>query len=318
MANKECPECAKGGHDKTKNHLFLMADGKRWCCLRSDKHESGEVYYEDANKKEEEIEDVQSSIDSLIEPEESFSPVETEEVFTPSSKLDGYRGIKEATYKKFGVKGETKGKSLISLTHSLLRSSDLKEITTKTRKLPKKFFVSGSTKDEPVAFFGQHLWTRAKRLLITEGELDALSAYQMLDRKYRIAVVSLPFGANIKPFIDNKEWLKGFKELYISVDNDEKGKAISKDIASLHPSAKFLSISCKDANEMLQEGRSTEYTSAFWDAEEYKPEFVVRISDVKARILERPTMGVPWPWPTLTEKTYGRNDGQGIYVGAGK
>ena len=81
--------------------------------------------------------------------------------------------------------------------------------------------------------------------------------------------------------------------------------------------AKFMSFSEKDANDMLTKGKEAEFINAIFTAEIFKPDTIVTVADVMDKVLEKPVMGDPWPWPTLTAKTYGRNPGQGIYVGAG-
>jgi twinkle protein len=101
------------------------------------------------------------------------------------------------------------------------------------------------------------------------------------------------------------------------MDQDEAGSSASRDIANLVPHAKFMRLSEKDANDMLQGGKQQEFISAFWDASIYKPEFLVQVSDIMEDIMRKPTMGEPWPWPTLTKLTYGRRPGEGMYVGAG-
>jgi len=324
---KACPECQKNNHDSKQDHLWLMADGKSWCCKREEYHESGEAYYEFIGKKEtdEETYEGKQSLVTLLSGESTVPPEDTDGV--PIAVADGsssigavgeYRGIRADVYKKFKYEGlmDSSGK-LTAIQYELLESKTDKVLAHKIRKLPKDFYCSQSTgKGTDIQFFGQKTFPRAKRLLITEGELDAMSAYQMLE-KYRVACVSLPLGSNVKALMSNADYLKGFKEVYISMDSDDAGQKVSRDIANLVPNAKFLEFTEKDANDMLTEGKQTEFVSSFWDAQIYTPDTIVRVSDVMDKVLLKPTMGEPWPWDTLTDKTYGRNPGQGIYVGAG-
>jgi twinkle protein len=192
-----------------------------------------------------------------------------------------------------------------------------KEVCKKYRTVdPKGFSLSKSIGKTPVQLYGQSIFPKAKRLLITEGELDAMSAYHMLS-KYKVACVSLPQGATVKALADNLTYLKGFSEIVVNMDSDAPGQKVGKEIAALIPRAKFMRISEKDANDMLTAGKTTEFISSFFDAEVWKPESIVRVSDILKDVLKKPTMGEPWPWPSLTAATYGRNPGQGIYVGAG-
>ncbi len=302
--NKVCPKCRETGHDSRGDHLWLMQKGDRWACYKKEYHEDGQNYYEDLDGN------AQRDFVSTF----SAEPVGPT-VYSFGPLLGSFRGIDPSIFHKFGTEGAYHGTDLVALGHTLYDTSG-KEVTRKVRKLPKNFFTEVSTKKVPLQLFGQSVFPRAKRLLITEGELDCMSAYSML-QQYRVACVSLPLGANVKALMDNLEYLKGFKEVYCCMDQDEVGSSVSRDIANLIPHARFMRISEKDANDMLQEGKQQEFISAFWDASIYKPEFLVQVSDIMDKVMKKPTMGEPWPWPTLTKLTYGRNDGEGMYVGAG-
>ena len=57
----------------------------------------------------------------------------------------------------------------------------------------KNFAIEGEWKDNPQLFGQERFSAGGKYILVTEGEFDALSAYQMLGAKY--AVVSVRNGA---------------------------------------------------------------------------------------------------------------------------
>ena len=73
----------------------------------------------------------------------------------------------------------------------------------------------------------------------------------------------------------------------------------------------------KDACDYLMTGASKEFVNAWWKAEQYKPEGIVTVSDIKERLLVPPEPGVPWVFPTLTKLTYGRRKGELYAFGAG-
>jgi twinkle protein len=313
---KACPECQKSGHDSGGDHMFLMQNGDRYCCNRKEYHESGENYYEDADGEE-----LLATVKAIASrgPDEPSSTIPVSvPVGTIGAVRKEYRGIREDVYHRYSVQGRYgPGAVLVALEHKLYDTgSPLTVVSTKVRKLPKSFFTTSPIGDKKVQLFGQRAFPRAKRLLITEGELDAMSAYQMLE-KYRVACVSLPFGANVKAVLDNLGYFKGFKEVIVCVDQDEPGRKLSKEIASVLPHALFMKISEKDANDMLRNGKESEFISAFFDAQVYQPDMIVRVKDIMGKVLEVPKMGTPWPWPSLTRVTYGRRDGEGMYVGAG-
>ena len=331
--NKLCRECKKNGHDSDSNHLFKMSDGQRWCCTHRDYHESGEVYYEDAegNKidgsKDNSISNLLATLgmkDSPAKeiPEEMFTLVPQEFTGKREDIREAYRGILPDTFKYYGTQGEYSSSGDLTATIDAVYEADTnKHLVDKMRKLPKTIFTTSKLPDKAkVQFFGQQVAKSSKKLLITEGEYDALSAYQMFQAsKYckGVQVISLPFGANVKAFVDNPKFLKMYKEIYVAVDQDDAGERVSREIASIIPHAKFLFFSEKDANKMLTENKADEFINALFSADVYKPESIVRVSSIIADILEKPTWGRPWPWPTLTAATYGRRDGEGIFIGAG-
>jgi len=147
---------------------------------------------------------------------------------------------------------------------------------------------------------------------------DMLSATQMLWRRYpgfTPSVVSLPNGANIKAVADNLEFINLFEEVLICTDNDIAGKKVAKDIAQLvGGKAKMVSLSEKDANDMLLEGKSKEFINSFFRAKSFLPDGIVRVSDVYDEAIKMPEFGRRWPWPSLDKLTYGRRPGEGIYV----
>ena len=332
--SKRCPECDRNGRDSTGNHLFLMEDGVTWCCTHADYHSDGERYYESGGvqvsrvpgQKSEVEEEPYEGCNTLMELLNGIKEEDTAVPLPPSATVSSvhstYRGIEPWVYDKYGVRATyDKAGNLLELCHDVYDGEGNK-LAEKVRKVDdKKFFIrDGKTAGIPVQFFGQSIFPSAKKLLITEGELDAKSAYAMLQSsKYTkgVAVVSLPFGAKIQAILDNQKYLKNFKEIYISMDQDKAGDEVSRDISLMIPNAKFLSLPKKDANEMLEAGLEQDFQSAFWNAEERRPDTIIRPSDVLADVLKKPVMGTPWPWPSLTEATYGRNGGQGIYVGAG-
>lgn len=333
--NRACPACRANNHDTDGDHLFLMKGGDMWACYKEDYHESGEPYFEAMSLETKEERDEEETIGSFSalqaaitgaskRPEEDGSTGVVPSVSTCSG--DGsltsseYRGIPAGVYKKYGVRALYLGSTLMELEWDLY-ATDGSVCTQKVRKLPKDFFTRAKTKGVKLQLFGQHLFPSAKRLLITEGEQDALAAYHMLV-KYKVAVVSLPTGSNTKAIVDNLEYLlkftEGNRELYMSMDEDEPGRKVAKEIASLIPKIKDVRLpKGQDANQMLVDGKEEDFRSAFWGADRYKPDTIVRVEDILDKVLKTPTLGRPWPWPTLTDATYGRNDGEGIYVGAG-
>src|SRR3569623_871856 len=193
----------------------------------------------------------------------------------------------------------------------------------------KMFYWVGDKKGTEL--FGQYQAraTGSKRLIITEGECDAMAAYQMLrdaDRgteweKYLPAVVSISCGAAtaVTELAAQLAFLNQFDEIVLCFDGDEPGQLAVKDCAALMPSKiKVATLSEKDANDMLRKGKHAEFKRAVvFKADVPKPSGVIRIADVFDSARKKAEWVLPWPWPTLTRLTFGRRRGELIGVGAG-
>ncbi len=179
-------------------------------------------------------------------------------------------------------------------------------------------FSAGEMKKPPL--YGQHLWRdKGNKIVITEGEIDAITVSQLQDHRW--PVVSVPTGAKgAKKAIERQiAWLMGFKEVVLMFDNDEEGQAAVAECAPLFPpgKCKVARLPLKDANDMLKAGRGDEVLAAIWEAKTYRPDALVTLSDIKERVLNPPEQGYPWFLPGLTKLTYGRRLGEVYGWGAG-
>lgn len=180
----------------------------------------------------------------------------------------------------------------------------------KIRGMPKNFTCRGSMSDAPL--WGQHLWKMgSKQVVVTEGEIDCMSVYQVLGKTW--PVVSVPNGAAGAPeaFKRSLEFLNSQESVVICFDNDDPGKAAAiKCAALLTPGiAKICSLPLKDANEMLVEGRTEELKSCIWNAQTYRPEGIVHVKDV---VSSGDGIGniCDYPWLKMNKELYGRRSGE--------
>ena len=153
----------------------------------------------------------------------------------------------------------------------------------KVRKLSEKvFFTKDGFKGDEL--FGMNLFTAgsSKSVTVTEGELDALSVYQMLDNKYINPVVSLPSATPSKKLWENcSDWLNSFEKIILSVDNDEAGNNLADKMTKLFPNKiyRVAHNKYKDANEFLQNYAEAEFKNAWFNAKKYTPENVLNSTD---------------------------------------
>lgn len=190
-------------------------------------------------------------------------------------------------------------------------------VAQKVRFADKEFLFMGG-KDAPL--YGQHLWRDGgKRVVITEGEIDAMSVDQVLGHKW--PVVSVPNGSSgAKAAIARQlEWLNRFEEVVLAFDMDAPGRAAVEECAALFPAGKVrvALLPAKDANEMVQAGKSAELRAALWEAKEYRPDGILRVCDVADEACKDQAWGLPWPWKSLTEYTYGIRRCELYGLGAG-
>lgn len=152
----------------------------------------------------------------------------------------------------------------------------------KTRYFPKEFSARDFKADE---LFGMNLFNAgtSKTVTITEGELDAMSVYEMMHNpKFTNPVVSLPSANPSRKLWENvHEWLSSFDKIVLSIDNDEAGNAISQRIAKMYPNKVYRvpHDKYKDANEFLQAGKAQEFKSAWFNAKKYTPDNVINTPD---------------------------------------
>ena len=147
---------------------------------------------------------------------------------------------------------------------------------TKTRLFPKDFRASGKMD----CLFGMNLFTAgtSKMVTVTEGELDAVSAWQMLggaNSRYPNPVVSLPSASPSKSFWEAVvPWLDTFEKIVLSVDTDSAGDAVAQKINAIFPHKTYRvdhSVH-KDANDFLQAGKAAEFKSAWFGASRFTPD----------------------------------------------
>ena len=217
----------------------------------------------------------------------------------------GMRGITQTTMEKFNVK--TDGDK----QHYVYPSGGVK-----TRYISTKDFSASNLRSDEL--FGMNLFAvNASRIVtITEGELDAMSAWQMLSQgsTYVNPVVSLPSATpSGKLWEKCKGWLDSFEKIILSVDNDDAGRKVAERISLMFPRKVFVMNhgDYKDANDFLQAGDQKAYKGAWWGAKPYRPDdMLVDADDYLNLFDESPdfeyfTTGIP----ELDEKILGINKG---------
>lgn len=212
------------------------------------------------------------------------------------------RGITEATCKRYGYGVTTEGKPQQVAPYF---DTSGRLIAQKLRDKDKNFSITGDAKK--MGLFGAQLARRGgKMVVITEGEIDAMSVAQALGNTW--PALSLPSGAsNLKPFLESLEFLETYDKVVLCFDNDEPGHvATEKALEALSPGKAYV-VSLgdyKDANEMLL-ADSAGLRTAIWEAKEYRPDGIVQLADIKDRIMAPLELGHSYPWAGLNNMLYG-------------
>lgn len=190
-------------------------------------------------------------------------------------------------------------------------------VAQKVKKLDKQMKCLGLFSE--ALLFGQTIFPAGgKYVTITEGEEDAMAAYEMLKAqsftKIEPAVVSIKSGAAAakRDCQNNWEYLNSFETIIISFDNDAPGQKAAMEVADLFPNkVRVMKMDLKDSNEYLKESRASDYMTAWRLAEKHLPQGIVASSSLwKDMVTEDKSFNIPYPWNGLNDKLFGMRTGE--------
>lgn len=217
----------------------------------------------------------------------------------------GYRGIRKDTTTFFGVRHEIDGATgavsaqLYPCTQEAENDMGFELTGYKKRIIPKDFAGIGET-GKDCHMFGQwrFLKKRSRDILIVGGEVDQLSAYQMLaDFRARenakkgqdfesTFVVSPTIGESgaYKQIVGQYEFFNRFDRVIICMDNDAAGREAAEKIAKALPKGKayIMEMSMKDPNSYMWDkeknqavNRQGQFITEFFASQPYTPNGIV-------------------------------------------
>jgi len=188
----------------------------------------------------------------------------------------------------------------------------------KVKTKGKEFYYEGISTD---TLFGQHLFpTTGRRIVVTEGELDAASCYEAMSGW---PMVSLPHGAaSAKKDIQKQIPLfQGYEEIVLFFDNDESGRKACEEAANVLPPGKVKIArleNYKDASDALQANDSEAIRRAIWDAKSYQPDGIINGKDLLDIVTTpEPPCNHEYPFTGLQTKTHGIRYGELTTITAG-
>ena len=226
------------------------------------------------------------------------------------------RRLKAETCRKLGyMVGTYEGKKC----HIAPIHDENGELVAQKIRLPNKDFRVIGDLNAGGLIFQHRAADGGKRLVITEGEIDALS-YAQVSPTWQ--VVSVPNGAQsaVKAVKRAIKFVNSFEEVVIMFDMDDAGQDAAREVAQvIAPNkAKIAYLPLKDANEMLLENRVKELSQAVFGAKPYSPEGIIRGVDVSLAALKKGIQrGWDIPFPKLNSMMRGIRPREVVLLAAG-
>jgi twinkle protein len=191
------------------------------------------------------------------------------------------------------------------------------------RKDAKQFSTVGDMKE--AMLFGSNKvgsGVGKNRVLVTEGEFDAMAARQMVQGG--MTVVSLSKGASSvkRDFKTSYDWLDGFDEIIVAFDADEAGQKAVTDAADIFGGklkvVKMDPSVGKDACDYLVNKQSAVFKDLCYAASPFTPAGVLSTDELWERLnRERPDAMGDYPWASLNALTYGFRPTELVTICAG-
>lgn len=331
IGKNPCRKCQEKGNDTAGDNFHWYGEGQGGYC-----HACGFTVPSEEWLKENKpinLEDMEYELRGKEFNEEVYEGLKSITTFDGND----YRGITKATSNYFGVRYEydteegTVARSYYPITKGCTTGTPIKDCLTgfKIREHPKKFKVLGEFNKESDLFMQWRFLTHRGILVICAGEIDALSAYQILKENYdqrgktqydEIAVVSpvTGEGGSIAQLRNHYEWLDQFSKIIVCYDNDEAGREATNKVVEILPRGKafIMQLRHKDVNEYLMKGDSKDFIKDFWGMRPYTPDGVKSSVDgFKELPLEimRPRITLP-DYMKVAQEMMGGGIGQGRIV----
>ena len=311
-----CPRCRRNGRDNSGDNLRMYGldeNGKHkgafcWSCEFTIKDQAELERLDGEEIEEEDVELMGSPFNEQI-----FEELKAQSGLDPR----GFRGLRQDISQSFGVRyqydtqtGQV-NRQMYPCTEDADNDKKYNLTGFKIRLVPKAFGTPIGETGKDAHMFGQfkHIDKRTRDILIVGGELDQLSATQMLT-DYQNAVnakkgtdydpcpvVSPTIGESgaHKQVAANYEFFNRFERVLICMDNDKAGREAAEKVAKALPKGKafIVEMGRKDPNsyiwdEELQKpvDRTQEFLKAFFAPQPYTPSGIVGSGSLMGKMKE--------------------------------
>lgn len=274
VKHTSCSECG------SSDGLAMYEDSSCHCfvCGFTIASENLKKQNKPSNKvRKERVEDMESKV--ITKP--AITEEENQEIKSNTViQANGFRGVRDEIYKMFGVRHAiTEEGAVTKQFYPVTQEGQLSGY--KIREVPKKFFSKGRTGSDCELFMQFKFNRGGKYVVITEGEIDALSAYQMIsdynkskNSDYETAVVSPTTGANSEKQIASQyKFFDRFENIILMYDSDKAGETAAEELVKHLPKGKvkIANLRYKDPNEYLMNRKEREFINDFYSAKTFVP-----------------------------------------------
>lgn len=231
------------------------------------------------------------------------------------------RRIQEETCKKYGVRTSETGGHMFPGYNEAGELIAVKTCYPATEGRPKRFSIKGPW-TETVLFGANSFPKTGRSLTVTEGEYDALAAFQMTGSKYPNVSILNGCSSAKRDFTSNFEAMNQFESIVLNFDSDRPGREATETVAPMFPGkTKVMQlVEAKDACDYLKSNKISKYTEEYWRAKRYTLGGIVNAADQWLSYKEKkdlPSVFFPEHWKEVNRKTQGMREGEIITLLAG-
>ena len=290
VGKNPCPRCRRNGRDASGNNFTYYGNGQGGYCFSC-----GYTIPSDERKRELGItEENEEEYFEEVMTREKITEEENEKIKSyTNTDCKGWRGIRKDTNSFFGVRYSFDEETGEPVKQFVPTTVDGELAGYRTRVFPKDFAHPIGQVGQEVDFIGQFRFKNQSNgiVVIVGGEVDFLSAYQMLrddqvkrnkDNFDPIAVVCSTLGeaGTFKQAKAQYEWLARQKKIVIMLDSDKAGEDATEKLARVLPKGKVFvaKLRFKDPNYYIWDNekkcevdKRQEFVNDFWNARPWSP-----------------------------------------------
>lgn len=293
IRKEQCPRCARAGRDRKGDNLAVYDDESCHC------FSCGHTRLSEAEKERRGITDEQE--EEGVMTREKITGEENDRLKKMTgTDCRGWRGIRKETNSFFGVRyqyDEVSGEPVKQFVPTTINGE---LVGYRTRVFPKDFSAPIGQVGKECDLVGQFRFkAHTGTVVIVGGEVDLLSAYQML-RDYQIAKGATQYDATAvlcstlgengahKQVASNYDLFASAHKIVLMMDNDKAGAEATEKLVKVLPKGKVYisNLRYKDPNEYLTKGKESEFINDFYRARKYSPAGLHQSDELYAAAIE--------------------------------